>query len=1790
MSDPISPAVEHLMEQGLPGPEASTAGSLPPGEGKNLVPHFTTFASILNSVTRTYRWTYDEARKHSDANALALRRDATIMDALRERQMPTAQLAWHLEPANPADSREMEAVKTLTECIQSIPRFQAYKMSLLEALFYGRYGVAETFRWDFSRGTKRLAVVDHRPVNGDKLIFKWSGQAGILVHQQYEGTWAITDRGRAHFFTPEEREQLVIHKHEAEDADFWEPELAGGAHGVGIRGRVYWLWWLRMQIWSWLMDYLERVGAGGFTIYFYEAGNDNSLNEVTNAAQTQLTNNVILFPRYKDGGTGGPGIQRIEPSNAGANLLMNLVMDYFDAVIRRYILGEQILANREGLMVGKGGEELDANTFARRVKYDAVNLQETLTQDLVKVLAKYNTPGVTPPRFMFDMDKPNAEEVLNAASAFWNMGGTLDEDELRGILGLAAPEPGHNVLSKLPPVSPAGIGAMPTGVPQVGAPGPEGAGEREIPGSQGQAGGEPDVPMLFARRDHRIHYAAENLQVAPWLHGIARAYLQRSGRSGDPREDISLVPYRPLHPEGSRAVAHLYHTLPHSPTDPAVRSAYEAFKRETGHQWEHLIRSGMRMEPWRKEGQPYANSAEMRNDVLRHRHLWFFTGGEFPQDHLLSSPSGFEAGGVPLTHNDIFRAVHDVFGHALYGNQFGPRGEEHAYRVHSRFYSPAARPAMAMETRGQNSWVNFGPFSHLPVQTRPYAEQKNNVLPPHMLGDVVQTETPPAPDPQTHRLRMDRSSAEGSTPLFGDVVGGEDSAPPRTTSPVPRTRKVEKPVTSLFSGSAWYAPAGGVKLHGQFYQGGELLPDAAIRSLPTKHQTALAKVRIIDPLRAAQISVDAPILSAEARGGKGIPRFGVDDRTAGKFTVADFEPHVRDYELRLLHNATIKDVVSLANRLAPNEEIEAAAQGGRIKRNWYRNFAKVLGRGFAEDAPRLAAVIAATSPRNGPRTNLAHAFRSWAAWSDAGRPTDPDEINRVLQEAWVKGKMPGMARGLIRNLTRSFSADDPGSPVMGGDPDRGAGVLSGYKVDSFRPNLLGFLDPVAHDVWDARLLGVPHADFARNQKGLLNYLAANAKYRMVAEGMNRKLQPGERPWEPADVQSATWSFFRTLAWMQGASRGSMRERWGGEPLTPITALAAALHRDVKDTVDYVSLLEKDDEIPELARAIGFDFRPLRRPRGSGAVEGETGAAVAPLRDRSRQGSFERVARRTGPYIGGFLGGRVQHARPGSPVRYTSAPAVVPSPAGGQSFPGTPGSPSPASPSSDFAFFSPNTEEGLTFEQAFARSRSSNQVAFRKLSSHILDTVGLHEHQAFDAIGDWSDGAENSVVQKIDGDPDPSQVEYAAAWYGLLGHQKVVLTFRADPQGPDAVYQIPVAETDTEKLRSQLSQAGIPFRTIVPSPRGHLVIVVDQGRQLRPAVEAFAEANHATVREAAGTATELGGGSTRSAARRRFRNIIRAYESGGKVRTRYRPPVHADPARYARPTRPHGFPPVKAPAGGAVVRGVYYPGGSMVPKEARSVAIPNPNSAPRGVQYASVSNPAELDKFAPRVQVDANEPGLYGTSFEIGGKPFSTEFLESNSPDEWHFSFQRDATEAGSETQQATNDRSISPFEVFGHVGYSLKRFIEEKQPKQLYFISDQKAHGRTPLYDRLAKIIAKHTGYQLTTGRAGDVWSKEYRLTHPAHQPPPSASEAENMKYAAFFGGLRPQGPGKPVLPVKKKPAGRYLVPSKPKEPQPRPPADRGTYDPNPTPYEAKYGSAERLPPRTTSINHRKRS
>lgn len=525
---------ERLAEAGRPLPQPTTPGppgtvSQPPNDGLWVVPSFMSFSAVWNSVSRVYRYSFDEALRHSRTNAIAYRRDPVVFEALRARQMPVAGLEWHIDPRNENDPAQADHAKKCRDAIEETPNLQQLIMYLQEAIWYGRYGARLVYDWDYADGYRRAVVRDHSPINGDKLVFRYSGEVGILVGAQYQGPWLPTDRGRAHIYDADERQTVIIHQFEREDADYYDGEMAGRVAGVGVRDRLYWFLFLKQRVLAWMMEFLERVGAGGLTVYYYESGNPSSLNEVREAAEKQKTNTAILFPRYSDKKV-GPGIERLEPSMAGADMLYRLVAEYFDNIIRRLILGQSLSAEATGTGLGTGVADLHADTLNKIIKYDARNLQETLTRDFVSTISRHIDPYQRIPKWKFEVDRPNASEHLEAMQALFEMGADIDEDDARSVLGLKKPKPGSAILSRYGPLGVAGFMASGGGMQQ---------GQAQQDGGGGQNGQTPPNPTVIPGSlrpgdpvANPLDPSANGPQIDPRMNVLIQALMGGGGFNG----------------------------------------------------------------------------------------------------------------------------------------------------------------------------------------------------------------------------------------------------------------------------------------------------------------------------------------------------------------------------------------------------------------------------------------------------------------------------------------------------------------------------------------------------------------------------------------------------------------------------------------------------------------------------------------------------------------------------------------------------------------------------------------------------------------------------------------------------------------------------------------------------------------------------------------------------------------------------------------------------------------------------------------------------------------------------------------------------------------------------------------------------------------------------------------------------------------------------------------------------------------------------------------------------------
>ncbi|MBQ1049117.1 crotonobetainyl-CoA--carnitine CoA-transferase [Micromonospora sp. C51] len=241
---------------------------------------------------------------------------------------------------------------------------------------------------------------------------------------------------------------------------------------------------------------------------------------------------------------------------------------------------------------------------------------------------------------------------------------------------------------------------------------------------------------------------------------VAQAYVDAAAARDElPHRDLSRLSRTRVRvdPEFCREVARHFDRAPRRALDADLVARYTRFTEETRRHFALLEPAGLRVLPWQGPGQPYHGAAELIDSVDRTGVLYVYltSEGHGPHgpapDHPLCAPSGVTVDGVELLHNDIFRVVHDVFGHVLHGATMGVAGEFRAAYGHLAMYSPLVHPVVFTEQVSQICWFFHGPHladrtgrwprrgapGWIPPAERPYPEQKLFPCPPGFLDRFI---------------------------------------------------------------------------------------------------------------------------------------------------------------------------------------------------------------------------------------------------------------------------------------------------------------------------------------------------------------------------------------------------------------------------------------------------------------------------------------------------------------------------------------------------------------------------------------------------------------------------------------------------------------------------------------------------------------------------------------------------------------------------------------------------------------------------------------------------------------------------------------------------------------------------------------------------------------------------------------------------------------------------------------------------------------------------------------------
>lgn len=473
-----------------------------------LIPQARSFTTILNSATRVYSYRFDEAMRDNQVNARAMRRDAFIRGLLEERILPTINRKWQLEVDDDRNSEQVYVRDALTRVLDNIHDFDEFKRALLDAVWFGRAGC----QWSYKRDPENnnlWGLGKWDPVHGDSVQFTFDGVPAVLMDGMASGWYSShgaktgvggdirpTDRGGQALVLqrPYWRDRFAIHTHMKEKADFFEGELAGSVQGLGLRGLVYWHYIIRSDALTWMLGYMQAVGQMDLLVFNYPAGDAAAKLNQENNARKIIGKAAIACPRNPT--QNWPAVEQIPMNEAGLRALHDLIADYFDRHIERLIVGQSMSsgADHGDGLGGTGRADFAKSTKDEILVYDTGRLDNTLTQDLIKPLKRYNFPWATfPVKFTSVMPDLEGSERLQAGTTLVSVGVAVKVDELREAAGYSRPEAGDETVGGPPPMPPPGMMAGPEMAPPGAVPPPDG-GMGPVP-AQGPAPFGPQANM-----------------------------------------------------------------------------------------------------------------------------------------------------------------------------------------------------------------------------------------------------------------------------------------------------------------------------------------------------------------------------------------------------------------------------------------------------------------------------------------------------------------------------------------------------------------------------------------------------------------------------------------------------------------------------------------------------------------------------------------------------------------------------------------------------------------------------------------------------------------------------------------------------------------------------------------------------------------------------------------------------------------------------------------------------------------------------------------------------------------------------------------------------------------------------------------------------------------------------------------------------------------------------------------------------------------------------------------------
>ncbi len=284
-------------------------------------------------------------------------------------------------------------------------------------------------------------VEKHRPHRGDKFVYDIYGNPRLLVKNNQAA-------GRE--LTKAELDRLVIHVFRPEDGSFYEGAEAGYLFkGRGLRDYVWAYWWLKHNALRFWLDFMERFG-GGMVLGKYPMNNPEAKAAIESVLKNLINGSRVSVPvptSAEDPKTYGIEVVTVAGATSQADLFKNFIDDWAGKHIRILIEGQEQAQQTSGDGMGSGRADALQDMFRSLRNFDAVCLQDTLTDQLVSRIQRYNF-GEQPfkCRFEFIIDEEDYETGEKRVKAAKEIGIDVGKEWVYQVLGIPTPKEGDDLM------------------------------------------------------------------------------------------------------------------------------------------------------------------------------------------------------------------------------------------------------------------------------------------------------------------------------------------------------------------------------------------------------------------------------------------------------------------------------------------------------------------------------------------------------------------------------------------------------------------------------------------------------------------------------------------------------------------------------------------------------------------------------------------------------------------------------------------------------------------------------------------------------------------------------------------------------------------------------------------------------------------------------------------------------------------------------------------------------------------------------------------------------------------------------------------------------------------------------------------------------------------------------------------------------------------------------------------------------------------------------------------------